>query len=78
MTLHGRGVFVAISPWNFPLAIFTGLIAGPLAAGNTVLAKPAEQTPLIAALAVRLMPPGGHSRRTSSSWSPATARSARC
>ncbi len=54
LTLHGRGVFAAISPWNFPLAIFTGLIAGPLAAGNTVLAKPAPQTPLIADLAVRL------------------------
>ncbi len=54
MTLHGRGVFVAISPWNFPLAIFTGLVAGPLAAGNTVIAKPAEQTPLIAALAINL------------------------
>ncbi|NCU11080.1 MAG: bifunctional proline dehydrogenase/L-glutamate gamma-semialdehyde dehydrogenase PutA, partial [Sphingomonadaceae bacterium] len=57
--LHGRGVFVAISPWNFPLAIFTGLIAGPLAAGNTVIAKPAEQTPLIAALAVRLLHQAG-------------------
>ena len=54
MTLHGRGVFVAISPWNFPLAIFTGLVAGPLAAGNTVLAKPAEQTPLIAGYAIDL------------------------
>ena len=53
LRLAGRGVFAAISPWNFPLAIFTGLIAGPLAAGNTVIAKPAEQTPLIAALAVR-------------------------
>ena len=59
MNLHGRGVFVAISPWNFPLAIFTGLIAGPLAAGNTVIAKPAEQTPLIAALAVQLMHAAG-------------------
>ncbi len=59
LTLHGRGVFVAISPWNFPLAIFTGLIAGPLAAGNTVIAKPAEQTPLIAALAVELMHEAG-------------------
>jgi RHH-type transcriptional regulator, proline utilization regulon repressor / proline dehydrogenase / delta 1-pyrroline-5-carboxylate dehydrogenase len=59
VTLHGRGVFVAISPWNFPLAIFTGLIAGPLAAGNTVIAKPAEQTPLIAALAVELMHKAG-------------------
>jgi RHH-type proline utilization regulon transcriptional repressor/proline dehydrogenase/delta 1-pyrroline-5-carboxylate dehydrogenase len=49
-----RGVAVVISPWNFPLAIFTGQIAAALAAGNAVLAKPAEQTPLIAALAVRL------------------------
>jgi RHH-type proline utilization regulon transcriptional repressor/proline dehydrogenase/delta 1-pyrroline-5-carboxylate dehydrogenase len=54
LRLAGRGVCVAISPWNFPLAIFTGLIAGPLSAGNTVIAKPAEQTPLIAALALRL------------------------
>ena len=54
LALHGRGAFVAISPWNFPLAIFTGLIAGPLAAGNTVLAKPAPQTPLIADLAMRM------------------------
>ena len=58
-----RGTFVCISPWNFPLAIFTGQIAAVLAAGNCVLAKPAEQTPLIAARAVRLMhqagvPPG--------------------
>jgi RHH-type proline utilization regulon transcriptional repressor/proline dehydrogenase/delta 1-pyrroline-5-carboxylate dehydrogenase len=52
--LHGRGVFVCISPWNFPLAIFTGQVAAALAAGNAVLAKPAEQTPLIAAEAVRL------------------------
>ncbi|MBN8499942.1 MAG: bifunctional proline dehydrogenase/L-glutamate gamma-semialdehyde dehydrogenase PutA [Sphingomonadales bacterium] len=59
LTLHGRGVFVAISPWNFPLAIFTGLIAGPLAAGNTVIAKPAEQTPLIADLAIRLFHEAG-------------------
>ena len=47
-----RGVFVCISPWNFPLAIFCGQISAALAAGNAVLAKPAEQTPLIAALAV--------------------------
>uniref|UniRef100_UPI0025D377C0 bifunctional proline dehydrogenase/L-glutamate gamma-semialdehyde dehydrogenase PutA n=1 Tax=uncultured Caulobacter sp. TaxID=158749 RepID=UPI0025D377C0 len=55
-TLHlaGRGVFVCISPWNFPLAIFTGQIAAALAAGNAVLAKPAEQTPLIAFEAVKL------------------------
>jgi RHH-type proline utilization regulon transcriptional repressor/proline dehydrogenase/delta 1-pyrroline-5-carboxylate dehydrogenase len=55
LSLHGRGVFASISPWNFPLAIFTGQIAGALAAGNAVVAKPAEQTPLVAARAVRLM-----------------------
>jgi RHH-type proline utilization regulon transcriptional repressor/proline dehydrogenase/delta 1-pyrroline-5-carboxylate dehydrogenase len=52
---RGRGVFVCISPWNFPLAIFVGQIAAALVAGNTVVAKPAEQTPLIAAEAVRLL-----------------------
>ena len=51
---RARGVFACISPWNFPLAIFTGQIAAALAAGNAVLAKPAEQTSLIAAEAVRL------------------------
>jgi RHH-type proline utilization regulon transcriptional repressor/proline dehydrogenase/delta 1-pyrroline-5-carboxylate dehydrogenase len=51
---RGRGVFVCISPWNFPLAIFTGQMVAALAAGNTVVAKPAGQTPLIAAYAVRL------------------------
>ncbi|MBZ4021350.1 bifunctional proline dehydrogenase/L-glutamate gamma-semialdehyde dehydrogenase [Rhodobacter sp. TJ_12] len=50
-----RGRVVAISPWNFPLAIFTGQIAAALMAGNAVLAKPAEQTPLVAAMAVRLL-----------------------
>ena len=50
-----RGVFVCISPWNFPLAIFIGQISAALAAGNTVIAKPAEQTPLIAARAIELM-----------------------
>lgn len=59
LELRGRGVFVAISPWNFPLAIFTGQIAAALAAGNAVLAKPAEQTPLIAAEAVRLFHKAG-------------------
>ncbi|MFM2391340.1 MAG: hypothetical protein RLZZ437_2895, partial [Pseudomonadota bacterium] len=54
-----RGVFACISPWNFPLAIFTGQIAAALAAGNAVLAKPAEQTPLIASLAVRLLHKAG-------------------
>ncbi|MDE1959437.1 MAG: bifunctional proline dehydrogenase/L-glutamate gamma-semialdehyde dehydrogenase PutA [Xanthomonadaceae bacterium] len=48
LELHGRGVFVCISPWNFPLAIFTGQVAAALAAGNAVIAKPAEQTTLIA------------------------------
>lgn len=54
LSLHGRGVFACISPWNFPLAIFTGQIAAALAAGNCVVAKPAEQSPLIAFEAVRL------------------------
>jgi RHH-type proline utilization regulon transcriptional repressor/proline dehydrogenase/delta 1-pyrroline-5-carboxylate dehydrogenase len=54
LSLHGRGVFATISPWNFPLAIFIGMAAAALAAGNSVIAKPAEQTPLIAALAVKL------------------------
>ena len=54
LRLAGRGTFVTISPWNFPLAIFIGMASAALAAGNTVLAKPAEQTPLVAALAVRL------------------------
>jgi RHH-type proline utilization regulon transcriptional repressor/proline dehydrogenase/delta 1-pyrroline-5-carboxylate dehydrogenase len=53
--LRGRGVFVCISPWNFPLAIFTGQVAAALAAGNAVLAKPAEQTPLTAFRAVELL-----------------------
>ncbi|VTZ22839.1 fused DNA-binding transcriptional regulator; proline dehydrogenase; pyrroline-5-carboxylate dehydrogenase (fragment) [Methylocella tundrae] len=52
---HGRGVFVCISPWNFPLAIFIGQVAAALVAGNSVLAKPAEQTPLIAIEAVALL-----------------------
>src|SRR5438876_8580947 len=55
LALHGRGVFVCISPWNFPLAIYVGQIAAALAAGNTVLAKPAEQTPLIAFRAAQLL-----------------------
>ncbi|SBT07681.1 Delta-1-pyrroline-5-carboxylate dehydrogenase [Candidatus Accumulibacter aalborgensis] len=59
LSLHGRGVFVCISPWNFPLAIFVGQIAAALAAGNCVLAKPAEQTPLVAALAIKLLHAGG-------------------
>jgi RHH-type proline utilization regulon transcriptional repressor/proline dehydrogenase/delta 1-pyrroline-5-carboxylate dehydrogenase len=59
LELHGRGVFVCISPWNFPLAIFTGQVAAALAAGNAVVAKPAEQTPLIAAEAVALFHAAG-------------------
>lgn len=59
LSLHGRGVFACISPWNFPLAIFTGQVAAALAAGNAVVAKPAEQTPLIAARAVRLLHEAG-------------------
>ncbi len=55
MTLHGRGVFACIAPWNFPLAIFTGQVAAALAAGNAVAAKPAEQTPLVAFQAVKLL-----------------------
>ena len=55
----GLGPFVCISPWNFPLAIFTGQITAALAAGNAVLSKPAEQTPLIAARAVALMHEAG-------------------
>ncbi len=57
--LHGRGVFVCISPWNFPLAIFTGQVAAALAAGNAVLAKPAEQTPLVAHRATTLFHEAG-------------------
>ncbi|HEX6740831.1 MAG TPA: bifunctional proline dehydrogenase/L-glutamate gamma-semialdehyde dehydrogenase PutA [Sphingomicrobium sp.] len=59
LRLHGRGVFASISPWNFPLAIFTGLTSAPLAAGNAVITKPAGQTPLIGALAVELMHEAG-------------------
>ena len=54
-----RGVIACISPWNFPLAIFSGQILGALAAGNAVVAKPAEQTPLIAARAIQLMHEAG-------------------
>ena len=59
LSLHGRGVFAAISPWNFPVAIFAGQIAGALAAGNSVVAKPAEQTPLVAFAATRLLHEAG-------------------
>jgi len=57
--LRGRGVFLAISPWNFPLAIFLGQVMAALVAGNTVVAKPAEQTPLIAARAIGILHKAG-------------------
>ncbi len=53
--MQGRGVFVCISPWNFPLAIFAGQVVAALVAGNTVAAKPAEQTPAVAAACVQLL-----------------------
>jgi RHH-type transcriptional regulator, proline utilization regulon repressor / proline dehydrogenase / delta 1-pyrroline-5-carboxylate dehydrogenase len=59
LSLHGRGVFACISPWNFPLAIFAGQVTAALAAGNTVVAKPAEPTPLIAARFIRLLHEAG-------------------
>ncbi|MEH2563063.1 bifunctional proline dehydrogenase/L-glutamate gamma-semialdehyde dehydrogenase PutA [Bradyrhizobium sp. AZCC 2289] len=59
LVLRGRGVFIAISPWNFPLAIFLGQVTAALMAGNAVVAKPAEQTPLIAAEAVSLLHQAG-------------------
>ena len=59
LELHGRGVFACISPWNFPLSIFTGQIAAALAAGNAVVAKPAEQTSLTAAYTVGLFHAAG-------------------
>ncbi|MCA0393469.1 MAG: bifunctional proline dehydrogenase/L-glutamate gamma-semialdehyde dehydrogenase PutA [Proteobacteria bacterium] len=59
LQLGGRGVFVCISPWNFPLAIFAGQIAAALAAGNSVIAKPAEQTNLIGYYAVKLLHEAG-------------------
>lgn len=58
-SLHGRGVFVCISPWNFPLAIFIGQVSAALMAGNTVLAKPAKLTPLVAFRAVKLLHQAG-------------------
>lgn len=55
LSFRPRGVFVAIAPWNFPLAIFIGQVAAALAAGNTVVAKPAEQTPLIGMISTQLL-----------------------
>ncbi|MBC8058479.1 MAG: proline dehydrogenase family protein, partial [Rhizobiales bacterium] len=57
--LHGRGVFVCISPWNFPLAIFAGQVVAALVAGNAVAAKPAEQTPAVAQRFVELLRQAG-------------------
>jgi RHH-type transcriptional regulator, proline utilization regulon repressor / proline dehydrogenase / delta 1-pyrroline-5-carboxylate dehydrogenase len=59
LRLRGRGVFIAISPWNFPLAIFLGQVTAALMSGNAVVAKPAEQTPLIAAEAIALLHEAG-------------------
>ncbi len=59
LRLHGRGVFVCISPWNFPLAIFAGQVVAALVAGNTVAAKPAEQTPQVARVFVELLHQAG-------------------
>ena len=59
LQLTGRGTFVCISPWNFPFAIFVGQVAAAFAAGNSVVAKPAEQTPLVAHRAVRLLHEAG-------------------
>lgn len=59
LTLLGRGVFACISPWNFPLAIFMGQVSAALLCGNAVLAKPAEQTPLVALKAVNLLHAAG-------------------
>ncbi|MGL6029385.1 MAG: L-glutamate gamma-semialdehyde dehydrogenase, partial [Legionella sp.] len=59
LSLHPRGTILCISPWNFPLAIFTGQVVAGLITGNCVIAKPAEQTPLIAAFTVKLMHQAG-------------------
>ena len=59
VSLHGRGVFGCISPWNFPMAIFTGQVTAALAAGNAVIAKPAGQTPMVASRVVELLHQAG-------------------
>ena len=71
------GPVACISPWNFPLAIFTGQVAAALAAGNAVLAKPAEETPLIAAQAVRVPPRGRRAARGAAAAARRRATSAR-
>ena len=70
---RGRGVFVCISPWNFPLSIFLGQVTAALAAGNAVVAKPAEQTPLIAARSGAHPARGRRSARPRCISCPATA-----
>ena len=59
LSLHGKGVWACISPWNFPLAIFTGQIVAALVTGNAVIAKPAQETPLIATFAIELIHQAG-------------------
>ena len=59
LVLRGRGPFICIAPWNFPLAIFTGQVAAALVTGNSVVAKPAPQTPLIASLAIAILHEAG-------------------
>jgi RHH-type proline utilization regulon transcriptional repressor/proline dehydrogenase/delta 1-pyrroline-5-carboxylate dehydrogenase len=59
LSMHGRGIFLCISPWNFPLAIFVGQVVAALVTGNTVIAKPSGQTPVIANFAVKLMHKAG-------------------
>ena len=76
LQLAGRGVFVCISPWNFPLAIFAGQIAAALAAG-TVIAKPAEQTNLVGFAAVQLLHEARHPRTCCSSCRATAPPSAR-
>jgi RHH-type proline utilization regulon transcriptional repressor/proline dehydrogenase/delta 1-pyrroline-5-carboxylate dehydrogenase len=71
LRLHGRGVFVCISPWNFPLAIFAGQVVAALVAGNAVAAKPAEQTPQVARVFVELLHAAGF---PSTRWPCCTAR----
>ncbi|WP_455207930.1 bifunctional proline dehydrogenase/L-glutamate gamma-semialdehyde dehydrogenase PutA, partial [Kaarinaea lacus] len=59
LSMHGRGVFVCISPWNFPLAIFTGQVVAALVTGNSVIAKPASQTALVATQMIQLLHDAG-------------------
>jgi RHH-type proline utilization regulon transcriptional repressor/proline dehydrogenase/delta 1-pyrroline-5-carboxylate dehydrogenase len=62
LSMHGRGIFLCISPWNFPFAIFVGQVVAALVTGNTVIAKPSGQTPVIANFAVKLMHKAGVSK----------------